>query len=564
MKNQIKMRVHYIVRLLIILTLASCKKDDANTLTVTSEAIDFSPDGGSVNFDIQTNAKSWNIDNPAADWLSISVTSGTLPTTTISAKVATRTLTARSTTLTITAGNAHPKQIVVTQPASDHLFVISSATSTLEFKHTGETKSFTITTDDAQWTVSANTDWLHFDKESGIKGTTVINVTALESVPDAARTATITVTGDHASPLGITVTQKASLYPTYNTSSIAPDQTGMSNDVVQLAAKIKLGWNIGNTLEAIGAETAWGNPMITKSYVDAIKNLGFNSVRLPCSWNYYADPNTAKIKQVWLDRVKEVVQYCIDNDMYVLLNIHWDQGWLENNITLAKKDSVNAKQKAFWEQIATEMRGFDEHLMFASANEPNAADAAAMTILLSYHQTFVNAVRSTGGRNSYRTLVVQGASALMNTFPTDQVPNRIMFEEHCYTPYQFTLMTEDANWGNMFYYWGAGNHSTIEPTRNSTWGEEGELTTYFQGLKSKFVDKGIPVLMGEYLAIERSKIADPVKHEASRTHWLNFVTKTAIANGVLPFVWDTGGIVDRNTGTVKDQPGLDAIIAGGK
>ena len=111
--------------------------------------------------------------------------------------------------------------------------------------------------------------------------------------------------------------------------------------------------------------------------------------------------------------------------MYVLLNIHWDGGWLEQNCTTAKKDSVNAKQKAFWEQIATEMRDFDEHLMFASANEPNTnSDPAQMAVLMSYHQTFVNAVRSTGGRNTYRTLVIQGDNQLIsvNAFPTDPTP----------------------------------------------------------------------------------------------------------------------------------------------
>jgi aryl-phospho-beta-D-glucosidase BglC (GH1 family) len=98
--------------------------------------------------------------------------------------------------------------------------------------------------------------------------------------------------------------------------------------------------------------------------------------------------------------VKEVVGWCVANDMYVMLNAHADLGWLDNNINLAKKDSVNAMQKALWEQIATTMRDFDEHLIFAGANEPPADNAGQMAILDSYHQTFVNAVRATGGRNS--------------------------------------------------------------------------------------------------------------------------------------------------------------------
>ena len=114
--------------------------------------------------------------------------------------------------------------------------------------------------------------------------------------------------------------------------------------------------------------------------------------------------------------------------MYVILNIHWDGGWLENNCTQDKEEEVNARQEAFWEQIATTMRDFDEHLLFASANEPNVDNATQMAVLESYHQTFIDAVRSTGGKNSYRVLVVQGPSTdiektnqLMTTLPTDEV-----------------------------------------------------------------------------------------------------------------------------------------------
>lgn len=352
------------------------------------------------------------------------------------------------------------------------------------------------------------------------------------------------------------------IFASYNTSPIAPDMTGMSSTAVLQAANMKLGWNIGNTLEAIGGETAWGNPIITNQYIQFIKQQGFNTIRLPCSWNQYSDLKTAKIQDAWLSRVKQVVQYCINNNMYVLLNIHWDGGWLENNCTTAKKDSVNAKQKAFWEQIATTMRDFDEHLMFASANEPNVTDGTQMGVLVSYHQSFVDAVRSTGGRNTYRILVVQGPSPLMNQFPTDPTPNRIMFEEHDYTPYQFTALSADASWGSMFYYWGAGHHSIIEPSRNATWGEESDQNTYFLGLKQKFVDKGIPVLMGEYGAYRRTGPLDTAAHQASVDYWITYVTKTAIANGVIPFFWDTGSALDRRNNVVLDHRTIDAIIAG--
>jgi hypothetical protein len=140
----------------------------------------------------------------------------------------------------------------------------------------------------------------------------------------------------------------------------------------------------------------------------------------------------------------------------------------------------------------------------------------------------------------------------------------MMFEEHNYTPFQFTELTSDVSWGNMFYYWGAGHHSTIEPGRNANWGEEAYQNTYFQGIKQKFVDKGIPVIMGEYAAIRRSEPLDMPVHQASVDYWITFNTKQALANGLKPFYWDTGSVLNRQNNTVNDQRTLDAILEGGK
>ena len=311
-----------------------------------------------------------------------------------------------------------------------------------------------------------------------------------------------------------------------------------------------------------------------------VKQIGFNTVRIPCDWvwTHLSDPAKAKIDPAWLNRVKEVVGWCVANDMYVMLNAHGDCGWLENNVNKLKKDSINAMQKAIWEQIATTMRDFDEHLIFAGANEPAADNAEQMAILNSYHQTFINAVRSTGGRNSSRVLVVQGPTTngnltynLMNTLPVDPVPNRLMVEIHNYTPSTFTIVTDgDVSWGNMVYYWGAGNHSTIEPDRNATYGEEDEILAEFQKMKQKFVDKGIPVMLGEYATWRRTAgLGKPVPkdmdmHNKSVDYWSNYVTKQAKANGLVPFWWEIGFMLDRANNVVKDQPMLDAIIAGCK
>jgi aryl-phospho-beta-D-glucosidase BglC (GH1 family) len=446
--------------------------------------------------------------------------------------------------------------------------------ASVSFPAAGGTLAVGVTCND-DWRVNNSATWLQLDKTSGGNGSDSMHLTTKLNDTGAIRSAILSVDSKNGQSRRVSVSQASQIYPSYNTSPKAPDATGMST-AVQLAAKFKFGWNIGNTLEAPGGETGWGNPQITESYIKSIKQLGFTAIRIPCSWNIHIDNKaTAHIDQNWINRVKEVVGYCVNNDLYVLLNIHWDGGWLENNISQAKQDSVNAKQKALWEQIATSMRDFDEHLMFASANEPNADKAETMSILASYHQTFINAVRSTGGKNSYRVLVLQGPNTsmsltpqLMSTLPNDPIPNRLMVEVHNYNPSQFCFGKSDEVWGKMLYYWGSGHHSTIEPDRNATYGEENAHIAEFQKMKEAFVDKGIPVLMGEYGAYRRDGSAslpkDMPTHEASVDYWITFVTKQALDHGVKPFWWDTGGAVDRLNNTVKDQRTIDAIFAGGK
>lgn len=459
-------------------------------------------------------------------------------------------------------------------------------TNKIDFEAKESAANVVIAAEVTSWTISASdATWIQLSKTSGSKGTSLVTITALENKTKDTRTATIKISSAEAAPLQVSVSQAGAvaveqgLYPSYNTNPIAADASGMSSTAVQLAAKIKLGWNIGNTMEATNGETAWGNPKVTKALIDAVKANGFNAIRIPCSWNQYvSNTATAQIKTDWLNRVKEVVQYCVDNDMYVVINIHWDGGWLENNITEAKKAENNAKQKAFWEQIATHFRGFDEHLLFASANEPNVEDATQMAVLTSYHQTFIDAVRATGGKNAYRTLVVQGPATdiektnkLMLNLPVDKIANRMMVEVHYYSPWNFAGLTKDESWGKMFYYWGTGFHSATDTERNATWGEETDLANNFKLMKTQFVDKGIPVLLGEFGAIRRTSLTGDALtlHLNSRAYYLKTVVKQAKANGLLPFYWDEGstgynsfGIFNRSNNTVFDAKALSALIEG--
>ncbi|MGD8780191.1 MAG: cellulase family glycosylhydrolase [Ignavibacteria bacterium] len=346
----------------------------------------------------------------------------------------------------------------------------------------------------------------------------------------------------------------------------------------EIAGEMTIGWNIGNSLEVPTGETDWGNPKVDQELINAVSDAGFNTIRIPCAWDSYADQSNLEIDANWLERVKEVVDYCYANDMYIILNCHWDGGWLENNVTESAQDSVNEKQEAYWTQIAEYFKDYDEHLLFAGTNEPNVDNATQMSVLLTYLQTFIDAVRVTGGNNSSRVLVFQGPSTdidktdqLMTTLPTDQIENRLMAEIHYYTPWNFCGLEDDASWGNMFYFWGQDYHSTTNTNRNATWGEEDAVESYFQKMKTKFVDNGIPVILGEYGAIKRLSLTgdDLELHIASREYYYNYVTNAAVRYGMIPIYWDNGwdgdngfALFDRDNGDIVDQGALDALIEG--
>lgn len=139
-----------------------------------------------------------------------------------------------------------------------------------------------------------------------------------------------------------------------------------------------------------------------------------------------------------------------------------------------------------------------------------------------------------------------------------------MAEIHYYTPWNFTGMTKDESWGNQFFYWGKGFHSATDTAHNPTWGEEDTVDQLFKSMKTQFVDKGIPVIVGEFGVGVRKNLtgADLKLHLDSRAYYFNYIVKQALANGLLPFYWDIGELLNRNTNTVTDQQAFDALIQG--
>jgi hypothetical protein len=324
-----------------------------------------------------------------------------------------------------------------------------------------------------------------------------------------------------------------------------------------------VGMNLGNTLEL-----GWSPP--NQALFNAAAAAGFNAIRVPCAWDSHATTNNATnypINASYMAQVKGVVDGAIAAGMYVMINDHWDDGWLENNITTNVDPTINAKMNSYWTQIATAFSGYGNSLLFAAANEPNVNNPAEMDTLIVYYQTFVNAVRGVGGNNTNRWLVLQSVSdpTWLNSLPTDPTTNRLMVEYHNYTPWQFTQMTSDASWGNMFYFWGPAYHYSGDATRNATWGEEGSMDSGFQQLDDLYVSKGIPVMIGEFQADSKTFLTgtEAAYNSASAHYWNKYLPDSARAHGLSPFYWSTDDSpFDWDTGAITSQQVVTDLTGG--
>lgn len=376
----------------------------------------------------------------------------------------------------------------------------------------------------------------------------------------------------------------------------AASQTEMPT-AAQIAAQMAPGWNLGNTLEAshgvhldantgIETETAWQPTLTTPQLIHYVRQLGFRSVRIPCNWvnGHITDSLHTTIDPQWLARVREIVDCCISDSLYVVLNDHWDGGWLENQGFAPGVDvpALARKLQRLWTQIALYFRDYDHHLLFAGLNEPfhdESTDSVKVARLLIYEQAFIDAVRATGGNNRQRTLVVQGPQTDINatcqhfhTLPVDPVPQRLMLEVHYYDPWNFCGLDRDADWGKAAYYYNKVNYPSAGD-RCPTWGDNGHAARQMQKLQAQFVSRGTPVIIGEYGALWRQLPTEREQqlHDASIRAFFADVTRSAIACGCVPFVWDinvprpsgtrgTMTVLDRSVLQVYCQPALDGIF----
>lgn len=348
---------------------------------------------------------------------------------------------------------------------------------------------------------------------------------------------------------------------------------------MQFAAQMAPGWNLGNTLEAIGTapapattsqETAWGNPAASQALLNAVAVAGFRSIRVPVSWKQYADASD-RIGYSWFDRVAQVVDQARQAGLVVIINVHWDGGWLQP--TYADQAVANARLRTFWTQIATRFRDYDDRLLFAGTNEVmvtgnyNAPTAENCAVQNGFNKVFVDAVRATGGGNAARYLVVQGYNTNIDhsiacnaTLPVDSVVGRMMMEVHYYDPYDFALNEKSPIW-----QWGVG---ATDPKAVQAWANEQYVDATFQKVRVAFGDRGIPVILGEYGAMSKMEY-DPAGRY--RTEWDRYVTRSAVQHGMVPIYWDNGptgnhtfGLFDRSTGRAVHGATIQAIVEAAK
>lgn len=323
------------------------------------------------------------------------------------------------------------------------------------------------------------------------------------------------------------------------------------------------GFNLGNSLEAV-----WGYAVPTQAVYTSAAKAGFNAVRIPCAWATNSDPVTHKIDPAYMAKVKQAVDWSIAAGMYVMINVHWDNGWFDSHIGDTVDPALDAKVRDYWTQIATAFAGYDNHLLFAAANEPDIKRPSQMKTLVAYYQTFVDTVRATGGNNTNRWLVLQGQgdTSWFTTLPTDPTPHRLMLEFHDYTPSLFTIIHSDQSWGKAFYYWGAAYHNPGDPARSATFGEENDVDTGFQQLKEQFVDKGVPVMVGEFQAAPTPGLTGDAKtwNDASVLYWNKFVGDSARAHGLSPFYWSTPDSPFKYdaAGTIANQDVVTVLTGG--
>lgn len=357
--------------------------------------------------------------------------------------------------------------------------------------------------------------------------------------------------------------------------SAAPEQL-LGLTAMEVAAQMGKGWNLGNTFDATGGnpkdilsqEQSWGNPVVVKELIDGVRDAGFTTIRIPVTWyKHLSYDGTYTINPEFMERVKTVVDYAYEDGLFIILNIH-HESWLNTKDLAENQEKIGEQLEAMWTQISDCFADYDQHLIFEGMNEPRAKDtahewngtAAEYDAINYLNDIFVNTVRGRNkGNNGQRMLMIPGYAASNSGAVLDHlvIPEvdgapveNIAISVHCYSPYNFCL---------------SDNQTTFNPESS---GDTAEITTMFRTLKSKFLDNGIPVVIGECGATNSGNNLD------SRVAWFAYFGKMASDYGIPAIVWDNGHngtsggechhYFNRKTGEQSQPELIDAFINGPK
>lgn len=386
------------------------------------------------------------------------------------------------------------------------------------------------------------------DSKAESSVTSTASTTAAESTPKSTESSTDTTKASENKP-----------------SQIAGKMRNITSQ--QLVEDMTFGWNLGNTLDVCQAdrdgdgkinehveagekvdETLWGNPKATKELFTSLKKNGVNAVRIPVTWRDHMDSN-GNIDREWMDRVQQVVDYAYSQGMYVIINVHHDGGcdpkfgaWI---IEESQKDynTFLKKYKNVWKQIAERFKNYSDYLIFESMNEVgfdtlyNKNKADAYNLINKINQDFVDIIRATGGNNAKRHLLIAGyytdierTCDSLYKMPDDKA-GRCILSVHYYTPWDFCTCDIKHTWG--------------------TKSEVRQMETLIGKMKKNFVDKGIPVIIGEYAASGSDL--------SSCIFFIEKLNKLCSDYGIATFIWDSGRQVNRKTYKWRTPQYLEAL-----
>ncbi|OUM65976.1 glycoside hydrolase family 5 protein, partial [Piromyces sp. E2] len=340
----------------------------------------------------------------------------------------------------------------------------------------------------------------------------------------------------------------------------------------ELVSELKIGWNLGNTLDAYcydyidyskdqtASETCWGNARATQELYNKLSENGFNTFRIPITWTgHFGGAPDYKINGVWMKRVHEVVDYALNTkNGYAIIDLH-HENW--NHAFTKNLETAKVIIKSLWSQIAKEFENSDEHLIFECMNEPRkvgsdiewgGGDEESWAFINELNSICINTIRSSGGNNPLRHIMIPTYAASFNetaiqnlNYPSND--NKIIVSIHSYSPYGFALDQSDSAYSNF-----------------NTTGEY-DIDNVMKTIKTNLISKNIPVIIGEFGSVDRNNYVD-------RVNWAKYYVKRAKANSIPCILWDNGkfinddgerfGFINRSTYELEYPYMMYALLCG--